>query len=45
MFYLLHLYSYIVKLKNLLNILKKKNLPKKKNFLIKKKKKKKKISR
>ena len=38
MFYLLHLYSYIIKKTNLLNILKKKNfLIKKKNFLIKKK--------
>ena len=38
MFYLLHLYSYIIKKTNLLNILKKNNFQiKKKNFLIKKK--------
>ena len=44
MFYLLHLYSYIIKQKNLLNILKKKEFPnKKKKFPNKKKKKKKKI--
>ena len=30
MFYLLHLYSYIIKQKNLLNILKKKEFPNKK---------------
>ena len=38
MFYLLHLYSYIIKQKNLLNILKKKEFPdKKKEFPNKKK--------
>ena len=38
MFYLLHLYSYIIKKTNLLNILKKNYFQiKKKNFLIKKK--------
>ena len=42
MFYLLHLYSYIIKQKNLLNILKKKEFPnKKKEFPNKKKEKKK----
>ena len=43
MFYLLHLYSYIIKQKNLLNILKKKEFPNKKKEFPNKKKEKKRI--